>query len=566
MLKAGEMPSPELVAASGRRGTLTPRRAMQLGAIIVIGMVASGWFWGIPSFGESVGGILAPEVLVHQAHALLSDLGLENSFADSAWGFDVDQGLVRRAAPTSDAEWRALLQSEDPPVLYFWYRASPSPMGPWKTSLPGPFMGDVVIPEDPPLTEAGMSLVQLGPRGTFLGLRVVPDTAPGSSTRSVQETLATITDAAGLDPSRIERIEWSGIPPMPGDSTIAWRARSDHPGSSPREFVATFAGGQLTWARVEGAPKTGIDEEIEGSLGRIGLIFFAFFAGGAVVAGINIRSGRWDRRGAARLAIAAFILCFAGNLIGSHHTLSVIEEIRGLFSAVAYASTRALMTWLLYIAIEPFIRRLHPNSLVSWSRLLAGRVSDPAVGRDILVGLTLFSLQALFVVVSTWILDLGKLGLPAFAFFFGYTPLATAPYLASVIRYPVVTLGTALGFLLVYVVARRTLGRLDRAAPLILWIAVFFFIFGLYTSLEIRTTLTFAVISATASTYVAVRHGLLAFATFIFIQQVSTASVITLDPSAWYFPPTAILLLLVAALTIFGIMTATDRKLIPSRS
>jgi ABC-type nickel/cobalt efflux system permease component RcnA len=120
--------------------------------------------------------------------------------------------------------------------------------------------------------------------------------------------------------------------------------------------------------------------------------------------------------------------------------------------------------------------------------------------------------------------------------------------------------------LLVYVVARRTLGRLDRAAPLILWIAVFFFIFGLYTSLEIRTTLTFAVISATASTYVAVRHGLLAFATFIFIQQVSTASVITLDPSAWYFPPTAILLLLVAALTIFGIMTATDRKLIPSRS
>ena len=64
MLKAGEMPSPELVAASGRRGTLTPKRALRLGAIIVIGVAVSLWVWGVPSFGEVIGGILAPEVLI----------------------------------------------------------------------------------------------------------------------------------------------------------------------------------------------------------------------------------------------------------------------------------------------------------------------------------------------------------------------------------------------------------------------------------------------------------------------------------------------------------------------
>jgi hypothetical protein len=129
-----------------------------------------------------------------------------------------------------------------------------------------------------------------------------------------------------------------------------------------------------------------------------------------------------------------------------------------------------------------------------------------------------------------------------------------------------VTLGTALGFLLVYVVSRWSLGRLNRASPLVLWCAVFLFVTGLYTGLETRAAITFAVISATTSTYVAVRHGLLAFATFIFVQQVSTSTVFTLDPSVWYFPPTAIFCLLIAALTVYGMFTATDQNLLPSRS
>ena len=71
---------------------------------------------------------------------------------------------------------------------------------------------------------------------------------------------------------------------------------------------------------------------------------------------------------------------------------------------------------------------------------------------------------------------------------------------------------------------------------------------------------------ATAFTYLAVRHGLLAFVTFSYLQQVSLQTVVTLDPTAWYFPPTALFLLLVAALTLFGIKTSTDQKLLPSRS
>jgi len=42
--------------------------------------------------------------------------------------------------------------------------------------------------------------------------------------------------------------------------------------------------------------------------------------------------------------------------------------------------------WVFYIAVEPYVRRRWPQVLISWTRLLAGRVRDPLVGRDILMG------------------------------------------------------------------------------------------------------------------------------------------------------------------------------------
>jgi serine/threonine-protein kinase len=44
------------------------------------------------------------------------------------------------------------------------------------------------------------------------------------------------------------------------------------------------------------------------------------------------------------------------------------------------------LLWVLYIALEPFVRRRWPEILVSWTRLLSGEWRDPVVGRDVLVG------------------------------------------------------------------------------------------------------------------------------------------------------------------------------------
>jgi hypothetical protein len=44
------------------------------------------------------------------------------------------------------------------------------------------------------------------------------------------------------------------------------------------------------------------------------------------------------------------------------------------------------MLWILYLAIELFLRRRWPQVLVSWTRLLSGDLRDPRIARDALAG------------------------------------------------------------------------------------------------------------------------------------------------------------------------------------
>ena len=41
---------------------------------------------------------------------------------------------------------------------------------------------------------------------------------------------------------------------------------------------------------------------------------------------------------------------------------------------------------VIYLALEPIVRRRWPDALVAWTRLLRGRIVDPLVGRDALIG------------------------------------------------------------------------------------------------------------------------------------------------------------------------------------
>jgi serine/threonine-protein kinase len=42
--------------------------------------------------------------------------------------------------------------------------------------------------------------------------------------------------------------------------------------------------------------------------------------------------------------------------------------------------------YVIYLAVEPYIRRSWPKALMSWTRLLSGRLRDAFIGRDLLIG------------------------------------------------------------------------------------------------------------------------------------------------------------------------------------
>jgi serine/threonine-protein kinase len=65
-------------------------------------------------------------------------------------------------------------------------------------------------------------------------------------------------------------------------------------------------------------------------------------------------------------------------------------SVLGLFLLALCTSVfYGVILWTVYLALEPYVRRHWPRTLISWSRLLAGQWRDPIVGRDVLIGAAL---------------------------------------------------------------------------------------------------------------------------------------------------------------------------------
>ena len=115
-----------------------------------------------------------------------------------------------------------------------------------------------------------------------------------------------------------------------------------------------------------------------------------FMAGYLLVAGFfarrNVRRGRGDAKGALRLASFAILAnCVYGFFV--YHYVPQAEYISVQFILLGAPLLFALLAWLGYMAVEPYGRQSWPRLMVSWQRLLNGRLRDPLVGRDVLLGL-----------------------------------------------------------------------------------------------------------------------------------------------------------------------------------
>ncbi len=66
-----------------------------------------------------------------------------------------------------------------------------------------------------------------------------------------------------------------------------------------------------------------------------------------------------------------------GGRWNAHHVADFDTELGLLERGAGAALLGAGVLGMLYLALEPYVRRLWPDALISWTRLLGGRLRDP---------------------------------------------------------------------------------------------------------------------------------------------------------------------------------------------
>jgi serine/threonine-protein kinase len=249
-----------------------------------------------------------------------------------------------------------------------------------------------------------------------------------------------------------------------------------------------------------------------------------------------------------RLAIfnfAAFMIDWA--LEGRH--VPSVEEYALFIQGLGRALFVATLSWLIYVALEPLIRRRWPDSLIAWTRLLSGRFTDPLVGRTLLAG----ALLGVFQGVMREVMELAERALepapPIPSFPWDLTllgPRAVAGHLAAGWA---VTMLIATGLALIFFLLKAVLRKEWLAA------AVFLPLFAWLLSEGGWIPFGFGLVVSAAFIFVFLRFGLLAlvFANYYthFLQ-----FPLTTDSSAWYAGTSLFLLLVLAAIAIYGFRIA----------
>jgi hypothetical protein len=203
--------------------------------------------------------------------------------------------------------------------------------------------------------------------------------------------------------------EW--VPPVPFDARREWAgSRTETSDIALRVSAATFDG-RLVAASIFGpwnAPSVApLQPTISATIEQtaVAATIVAMVIVGVFFARRNLRLGRGDRAGAFRVAVVYIVLSML-NVVPGAHLFSSWYGLAIVQTNLWYAIGAGVLMWMLYIALEPFVRRRIPDLLVGWARVLEGRVRDPRVGRDVLTGLAAGALVA--------VLGLTTSGVPTF--------------------------------------------------------------------------------------------------------------------------------------------------------
>jgi serine/threonine-protein kinase len=395
-IAAGEVPSPQTVANAKVEGTLHTGVALALLASVLLGIVLIALLNNWTRLFRQVPQELSSAELTIRARAIVRELGYLDPPRDSAVGIaeHADTVTFLRERYSADKRW-ADLDTGEPAAMYFWYRQSPQLLVQKGAEM---LLGSQVVPgrvtlTEPPMIVPGMMSVCLDLKGRLIQFHAVPPRQAEHGPAAAPDW-QTLYRQAGLDLSSFTKTAPICNPPVHSDAQMAWQGvYPERPDIAIQVEAAGYRGRPVFFHvgpvdRPEGLYDSPSDTSAWNRAWEhiVAAVIVVIFTAGAWLAWHNVRLGRANARGALWLAafhFSAYMICW---VFLAKHVPSVGDEFVLVASMLGLALVTAGQLWLAYLAIEPYVRRRWPWWVVSWNRLLEGRVRDPLVGRDILIG------------------------------------------------------------------------------------------------------------------------------------------------------------------------------------
>ncbi len=467
-------------------------------------------------------------------------------------------GVFSRSAVTEGQGCDPAARVSWPSLLRFWYRESPYPLTGTEFHdellTPG-----IVEPDDPPLTMSGMILVDLDSQGRLTKFQAIPDQVQpalqGAGKQIAPVDWNVLFAAAGLDQAKFQSAEplWTWL--AASDTRMAWTGTWPGTARPLRVEAAAWRGRPVAfsligpWTKPDRMPpQESSAQERAHTIFAVGIAVVMIF-GGALLARRNLLRGSGDHPGALRLGAAMFGIHCALWICRAHLAWSI-----GTFGTSLVAMCTSLawgaVIWTMYVALEPFVRRHWPRTIISWTSVLTARVRDPIVGRDVLFGAACgvaLRLIDRFFDLPIW----GSTPSPGL----GSTALlvgARSTLGAWLMRVPYGVRGTLIFFFFIFLL--RVLLRNEWFAA-----ATFVLIFTCFAAIGSSRPIVAALANLIAYTIVAVvvlRFGLLTLAVGIFVNDLLVIVPATWQPSAWYFGSTIFVLASIVALATWALHTS----------
>ena len=535
-LFAGETPSPEMVAAAGDLdAAYTARTGVLLVAAFLALLGLAGWMTDRSTVAGQTQMRKPAPVLAEYARQVRGLAGAVGSAPYEAIGFEYDAGALRwYAAHGGPSEsWRRISAGK-PPVVRFWYRASQTRIDPLNAVGPPTL-------SDPPASTPGDVIVELDAEARLLRFTE----RPATSLISLQPTFTRAAPdwpaffrAAGLDMQAFSIALSQRTPPVFADTVVTWHGsepvwptetlRVDAASLNGRPVSFVVSGPWNEWQPAESAAAR-VAEIVSAAI-SVGLVLVAVW-----LAVTNVLASRADREGAYRVAVLAFLLQVVRWVLEPSHSSEPATEAFRLYMGLAFGLLFAFIVGGAYLGLEPFVRRNWPRALVGWTRLLTGRLRDPVVGRDLLVGTTIGLLGP--VIASSYQLVPHILGWPVPA---GWLPsLVPAAGLASAM--PLVpfnvnwSLVNGLYGMFIMAAMLRAVRSLWIAAPLS--VVVFALLGDPNTTIDFGQPhlLALLFLQTLPMAVVLLRYGLLAGVAAALAGNFISNAVFTFDPGRAYF-------------------------------